>query len=79
MQAEWAIEHKIGIKTLNQVDQRDPQKTIHIMTWDQLLQDFDMRNERGVPYVIHLRSGMQLKHEEDILESSTVTDHFRLN
>ena len=39
----------------------------------------DMRNERGVPYVIHLRSGMQLKHEEDILESSTITDHFRLN
>lgn len=39
----------------------------------------DMRNERGVPYVIHLRSGVQLKYEEDILESSTVTDHFRLN
>ena len=39
----------------------------------------DMRNERGVPYVIHLRSGVQLKYEEDILESSAVTDHFRLN
>ena len=39
----------------------------------------DMRNERGVPYVIHLRSGVQLKYEEDILESSTITDHFRLN
>lgn len=34
MQAEWAIEQRIGIKKLNQVDQRDPQKTNHLMTWE---------------------------------------------
>ena len=40
MQAAWGIEHRIGIKQLNQVDKRDPQKTTHIMPWEQLLQDF---------------------------------------
>ena len=40
IQAAWAIEHRIGVKKLNQVDQRDPQKTTHIMPWEQLLQDF---------------------------------------
>ena len=40
MEAVWAIEHRIGIKKLNQVEQRDPQKTNHLMTWEQLLQDF---------------------------------------
>ncbi len=40
MEAEWAIEHRIGIKTLNQVDRRDPMKTVHIMSWEQLLNDF---------------------------------------
>ena len=39
----------------------------------------DLRNERGVPFVLHLRGGMQLRHEEDILETSQITDHFRLN
>ena len=34
MQAEWAIEHKIGVKTLNQVARRNPMLTIHIMTWE---------------------------------------------
>ena len=41
MEAAWAIEYRIGIKTLSQVDQRDPQKTIHVMSWEQLLQDFN--------------------------------------
>ena len=40
MEAAWAIEHRIGIKTLNQVDRRDPQKTTHLMSWEQLLTDF---------------------------------------
>ena len=40
MQAEWAIEHKIGVKTLNQVARRNPMLTIHIMSWEQLLKDF---------------------------------------
>ena len=40
MEAEWAIEHAIGIKTLNQVESRNPMATIHIMPWQQLLNDF---------------------------------------
>jgi predicted metalloendopeptidase len=39
MQAAWAIEHKIGVKTLNQVARRNPMLRIHIMTWEQLLKD----------------------------------------
>ena len=40
----------------------------------------DLRNERGVPFVLHLAGSMQLKHEEDILEKrDDITDHFRLN
>ena len=46
MQATWAIEHRIGVKTLNQVDRRDPMKTTHIMPWEQLLQDF-----KGIDWV----------------------------
>ena len=46
MQATWAIEHRIGVKTLNQVDRRDPMKTNHIMPWEQLLQDF-----KGIDWV----------------------------
>ena len=48
MQAEWAIEHKIGVKTLNQVDRRDPMKTIHFTTWEQLLKDF-----KGIDWVAY--------------------------
>ena len=48
MQAEWAIEHKIGVKKLNQVDQRDPMKTIHFTTWEQLLQDY-----KGIDWVAY--------------------------
>jgi len=46
MQAAWTIEHRIGIKKLNQVDERDPQKTTHIMPWEQLLKDF-----KGIDWV----------------------------
>ena len=48
MQAEWAIEHRIGVKTLNQVDRRDPMKTIHFTTWEQLLKDF-----KGIDWVAY--------------------------
>ncbi len=46
MEAEWAIEHAIGVKTLNQVARRNPMATIHIMSWEQLLQDF-----KGIDWV----------------------------
>ena len=83
MQAEWAIEHKIGIKTLNQVDQRDPQKTIHIMTWDQLLNDFKgidwvtYRDVMGYPQDIDVIDVSQLEPlhvVEDILANTSVDD-----
>ena len=48
MQVEWAIEHRIGVKTLNQVDRRDPMKTIHFTTWEQLLKDF-----KGIDWVAY--------------------------
>ena len=48
MEATWAIEHRIGVKTLNQVDRRDPMKTNHIMPWEQLLQDF-----KGIDWVAY--------------------------
>ena len=83
MQAEWAIEHKIGIKTLNQVDQRDPQKTIHIMTWDQLLQDFKgldwvaYRDALGYPTdidVINVSELEPLHVVEDVLANAPLED-----
>ena len=40
MQAEWAIEHKIGVKTLDQVAKRNPMNRIHFMSWDELKQQF---------------------------------------
>ena len=48
MQAAWGIEHRIGVKQLNQVEERDPQKTTHIMPWEQLLQDF-----KGIDWVAY--------------------------
>ncbi len=40
MEAEWNIEHKIGVKTLDQVAQRNPMASIHFMSWSQLKQEF---------------------------------------
>jgi len=48
MQAAWAIEHRIGMKTLDQVASRDPKATNHPMTWEQLLTDF-----KGIDYVAY--------------------------
>ncbi len=40
MEAEWAIEHKIGVATLDQVAVRNPMATIHFMSWVQLCSEF---------------------------------------
>ena len=48
MEAAWAIENRIGVKQLNQVEERDPQKTTHIMPWEQLLNDF-----KGIDWIAY--------------------------
>ena len=50
MQAAWAIEYRIGMKTLDQVARRDPMATNHPMSWEQLLNDF-----KGIDYVAYHR------------------------
>ena len=64
MQAEWAIEHKIGVKTLNQVARRNPMLTIHIMTWEQLLKDF-----KGIDWVAY-RDAMDYPKDIDTVNVS---------
>ncbi len=40
----------------------------------------DLRNSRGVPFVLHHSGRMQLKYEEDILEKrKDITGHYRLH
>ena len=83
MEAEWAIEHRIGVKKLNQVESRDPMKTIHFTTWDQLLQDFKgidwvaYRDALNAPKDIDTLNVEQLEplHEvEKILAETSVED-----
>jgi len=83
MEAEWAIEHAIGIKTLNQVDSRNPMATIHIMSWQQLLNDFKgidwvgYRDAMGMPKDIDQVNISQLEplHEvEKILANTSLDD-----
>ena len=83
MEAEWAIEHAIGVKTLNQVDRRNPMATIHIMSWDQLLKDFKgidwvgYRDALGMPKDIDQVNISQLEplHEvENILANTSLDD-----
>ena len=83
IQAAWAIEHRIGVKKLNQVDQRDPQKTTHIMPWEQLLQDFKgidwigYRDALDMPKDIDTVDVAQLEplHEvEKVLAETSVED-----
>jgi putative endopeptidase len=64
MQAAWAIEHRIGIKTLNQVDRRDLQKIIHVMPWEQLLQDF-----KGIDWVAY-RDALDMPKDIDKVDVS---------
>ena len=83
MEAEWAIEHAIGIKTLNQVERRNPMATIHIMSWQQLLNDFKdidwvgYRDALGMPKDIDQVNISQLEplHEvERILANTSLED-----
>ena len=83
MQAEWAIEHQIGVKALNQIAQRNPMNTIHIMTWEQLLQEFKgidwvaYRDAIGYPTDIDTVNVSQLEPlhvVENILANSSLDD-----
>ncbi len=83
MEAEWAIEHRIGVKTLNQVARRDPMATVHIMSWEQLLKDFKgldwvgYRDALGYPKDIDKVNISELEplHEvEDILNNTSIED-----
>jgi putative endopeptidase len=83
MEAEWAIEHAIGIKTLNQVERRNPMATIHIMSWQQLRNDFKdidcvgYRDALGMPKDIDQVNISQLEplHEvERILANTSLED-----
>ena len=64
MQAAWAIEYRIGIKTLSQVDQRDPQKTIHVMPWEQFLNDF-----KGINWIAY-RDALDMPKDIDKVDVS---------
>ena len=64
MEAAWAIEYRIGIKTLNQVDSRDPQKTIHIMPWEQFLNDF-----KGIDWIAY-RDALDMPKDIDKVDVS---------
>ena len=83
MQAEWNIEYQIGIKTLNQVEQRNPQATNHLMSWEQLLSDFkgidwvSYRDAMGLPKdidVVNVRQLEPLHTVETILATTCVED-----
>ncbi len=83
MQAEWAIEHKIGVKTLNQVASRNPMLRIHFMSWEQLLKDFKgidwvaYRDAMGYPKDIDTVNVSQLEPlhvVEDILANTSIAD-----
>ena len=64
MEAAWAIEYRIGIKTLSQVDQRDPQKTIHVMPWEQFLNDF-----KGINWIAY-RDALDMPKDIDKVDVS---------
>jgi len=61
MQAAWAIEYRIGMKTLDQVARRDPMATNHPMPWEQLLNDF-----KGIDYVAY-RDALGLPKDIDVV------------
>ena len=83
MQAEWNIEQRIGVKTLDQVAQRDPYASIHFMPWEQLLNDFSgidwvaYRDAVHYPTDIDMINVGELEplHEvEDILANASIDD-----
>ena len=61
MQAAWAVEYRIGMKKLDQVAVRDPQKTNHPMPWEQFLTDF-----KGIDWIGY-RDAMHLPKDIDIV------------
>ena len=61
MEAEWAVEYRIGMKTLDQVAQRDPMATNHPMPWEQLLNDF-----KGIDWVAY-RDALGLPKDIDVV------------
>ena len=83
MEAEWAIDHAIGVKTLNQVESRNPMATIHIMPWEQVLQDFKgidwagYRDALGMPKDIdkvNISEIAPLHEVENILANTSLDD-----
>ena len=83
MEAEWAIEHRIGMKQLDQVARRDPMATNHPMTWEQFLADFkgidwiSYRDAMNVPKDIDMVNVGELEalHEvEKVLAETSVED-----
>ena len=54
MQAAWSIEYRIGMKELDQVEQRDPMATNHPMPWEQFLTDFKGIDWIGYRDAMHL-------------------------
>ena len=62
MQAAWAIEYRIGMKTLDQVARRNPMATNHPMPWEQLLNDF-----MGIDYVAY-RDALGLPKDIDVVD-----------
>ena len=83
MEAEWAIEHKIGVKTLDQVASRNPMATIHFMPWTQLVDEFkgidweSYRTAINYPKDIDTVNVSQLDplHEvEDVLANTSLED-----
>lgn len=41
MQAVWALENQLAAKSYDQVKQRNPQENTHLLSWQQLLKDFN--------------------------------------
>ena len=83
MEAEWAIEYRIGMKTLDQVAQRDPMATNHPMPWEQVLNDFKgidwvaYRDAMGLPKdidVVNVRQLEALHEVEKVLAETSVED-----
>ena len=83
MEAEWAIEHKIGVKTLDQVASRNPMATIHFMPWTQLVDEYkgiDWESYRAAinyPKDIDTVNVAELEplHEvEDVLANTSLDD-----
>ncbi len=83
MQAEWNIEHRIGVTTLDQVAERDPMASIHFMSWNQLLQEFKGLDWESYRDAIHYPKDIDtinvaqlepLHVVEDILANAPIED-----